>query len=415
MSTEAELFDDETLVAYLDGELSEEQASRVRESIGRDPLLKRRVEELQASWNLLDQLPTANPNPQLAQSTIELITQGIVKSDKSNLFTWLKRNRWLAIAGLSLVTVSIGFWLSTQNQRNFQQAVVEDLFVLAHFRELDNIDSEAWLEKLASITELERAGLPLYNASSFPTLPAKRKELRGWIENLDTPQKQVLQSAYRTFHASDKERQASLRSMAQQLKSADSEKTFNLIKAYSALMNKIGTTEAIQIKGEEDLNKRVDELQIIVRRELAISYPLSDEEKSHIVDWCDQLKAGNLFFLNAEDPDGEIIRLLDIESSDSNIQAEDVERLMQCVDQRGQELLKSLATSLQTKILKLWIVNSLPNIQPRAQYSSAELLDRFKRLPTQAQNELIYLPGTDVIKALSRDSSTESEASVDGK
>ena len=88
---------------------------------------------------------------------------------------------------------------------------------------------------------------------------------------------------------------------------------------------------------------------------------------------------------------------------------------MQCVDQRGQELLKSLATSLQTKILKLWIVNSLPNIQPRAQYSSAELLDRFKRLPTQAQNELIYLPGTDVIKALSRDSSTESEASVDGK
>ena len=70
---------------------------------------------------------------------------------------------------------------------------------------------------------------------------------------------------------------------------------------------------------------------------------------------------------------------------------------------RGRDLLETLEPTLQTKILKLWVYNSLPTSRPRKQYTTSELLERFRKIPTPRQNQLIYLPSNEVIKRLSQD------------
>lgn len=404
MSFETSELDDEILVAYLDGELTSDESAAVRERITRDPELKKRVEELQASWALLDQLPAPSPNPQLAQSTIELITQGLVQSEQVTLVNRLRQYRWYAVAIVSAASILVGVWISSAQHRAFQQAVVDDLFVLTHLRELESIDSLEWLEKLATIDDLERVGLPLYTDQHFPDLPSRSRELKAWIENLDASQKQTLQTSYRSFVVTDQPHQEQLRTLAKRLSDPNEKKLFSLVKSYFGILNKrADTIEAIQIAGETDLEKRKSEILQIVHRELAVGYSLSDEEKSHIVDWCDQLKARSFYFVNADDPDLEIIRLLDVESPDANIQSEDIDKLIQSVDTVGRDLLDKLEPSLQTRVLKLWVYSSLPSTRPRKQYSSAELLERFRKLSNQRQNQLIYLPSTEVVKTLSQE------------
>ncbi len=64
--------DDEQLVAYLDGELVPEERSELEQRLGRDQSLRDRLRSLQTSWDLLDDLPMAAPNPLLLESTIRM-------------------------------------------------------------------------------------------------------------------------------------------------------------------------------------------------------------------------------------------------------------------------------------------------------------------------------------------------------
>lgn len=63
---------DELLVAYLDGELTQQQRSDLERQLGRDQMLRNRLRGLQTSWDLLDELPLATPSPQLLESTIRM-------------------------------------------------------------------------------------------------------------------------------------------------------------------------------------------------------------------------------------------------------------------------------------------------------------------------------------------------------
>ena len=69
--------DDETLVAYLDGELSREETLRFEQNLHTEPGLQKRVNDMQASWSLLSELPCPSPRRDLTQSTIEMVTLAI--------------------------------------------------------------------------------------------------------------------------------------------------------------------------------------------------------------------------------------------------------------------------------------------------------------------------------------------------
>ncbi len=63
----------EELVAYLDGELPDEAASRVEKSLVDDPAVRRNVEQLTKTFDLLDLLPASQASDGFAEKTLTAI------------------------------------------------------------------------------------------------------------------------------------------------------------------------------------------------------------------------------------------------------------------------------------------------------------------------------------------------------
>ena len=63
----------EELVAYLDGELPDEAASRVENSLVDDPAVRRDVEQLTKTFDLLDLLPASEASDGFAEKTLTAI------------------------------------------------------------------------------------------------------------------------------------------------------------------------------------------------------------------------------------------------------------------------------------------------------------------------------------------------------
>jgi anti-sigma factor RsiW len=96
------------LVAYLDGELDEEEARQVEARINQEPAVRAEVETLQRTWELLDYLPRAEPTPTFTQRTVSLVTG----EHQAALRARQRRRRWLfagAWAAAVLVAALGGF------------------------------------------------------------------------------------------------------------------------------------------------------------------------------------------------------------------------------------------------------------------------------------------------------------------
>ena len=76
MSESTPLSDEDraTLVAYLDGELGEEEARHVEARISQDPAVRAEVESMKRTWELLDYLPRAEPSPSFTHRTMSRIS-----------------------------------------------------------------------------------------------------------------------------------------------------------------------------------------------------------------------------------------------------------------------------------------------------------------------------------------------------
>lgn len=63
----------EQLVAYLDGELGEEEAASIEKRLQNDPRLRRMADELDHTWGMLDALETVAVDEEFSQRTLETI------------------------------------------------------------------------------------------------------------------------------------------------------------------------------------------------------------------------------------------------------------------------------------------------------------------------------------------------------
>ena len=75
--------DDEMLTAYLDGELSEEELSRIEERLDRDPALSARLNKLRSAGKLLDSLESIPLNERLTASTMEMLSAFVQREIKA--------------------------------------------------------------------------------------------------------------------------------------------------------------------------------------------------------------------------------------------------------------------------------------------------------------------------------------------
>ena len=146
---------DEQLVAYLDGELDVESRRRVEELLGSDAQARRRLQELQRTWDVLDDLDAVPPGNQFTQTTLEMVAVAADQDVRQSLAEAPHRRRrhWLAAGLILLAALAGGFFAVVRLAPDPNRQLVEDLPVL------ENLDEYRQIDDLEFLRLLRAAGL----------------------------------------------------------------------------------------------------------------------------------------------------------------------------------------------------------------------------------------------------------------
>lgn len=396
-------YEDETLVAYLDGELSSDEITAINSSLQQDTELRKRIENLRSTWDLLEELPSAEPNLALVQSTIEMVTLAIAK-DKKTLFQKLVGNRWAMLGLATLLAFVFGVASARRRIRQQEQQFLKDLPVLVHYKEFSQIDSTDWLQKLALIDDLVEAAARRRGAAE-PMLPSATEQRIAWLESADAMTRKSItdrQNAFRKDPQKDLLREVAGQA-SERLPDTDMN-YWDVLSAYTAILSQVGTAEQTQLNGIEDLDERAREVTKLVKRENAIAYAerLKLDERFAIRRWCDNLTVMYDVLNRFSDPDTKIVSEIYLPEEDSMIGGEDLDELTASLYSEAQGLLKDLDPRLQRDVLGVWLSSVLfqGNRNATAALSPDELRSRFEKLSNEDKSKLDFLSERDVRQKL---------------
>jgi anti-sigma factor RsiW len=138
------------LVAYLDDELSPEEAARVSRRLMEDPAYQQRLAQLQKAWDLLDVLQKAEPDAEFTRSTVEMVAvQQEMEAEQAQTFVRRRKIGWW-IAGATAIAISAaaGFAVVHYQLQAPERQLLQDLPVIQRVDQLRNAESVDFLEQL---------------------------------------------------------------------------------------------------------------------------------------------------------------------------------------------------------------------------------------------------------------------------
>ncbi len=152
--------DDEQLVAYLDGELDETQSAEVERRLLSDIAYRGRMQELQATWDLLDRLPDAHTGDSFTKTTIELVARQAAKD-----LTLRRHGRWakpvraglFVLAGFACAT--LGFSIIRYSQGEPTRALIRDLRVIENMDVYSDLKIDRNIDYVDFLKQLDQAKL----------------------------------------------------------------------------------------------------------------------------------------------------------------------------------------------------------------------------------------------------------------
>ena len=150
-STESERLDEE-LVAYLDGELDGEAARRMEHRLASEETVRRRLQQLAQSWDLLDQLPRTTVDENFTRSTVEIVALAAEEELGQQAGAEPRRRwlRWLLTAVGAVAACWIGFVVVTHLRPDPNERLLRDLPVIENqevLKEAGDIDFLRTLDK----------------------------------------------------------------------------------------------------------------------------------------------------------------------------------------------------------------------------------------------------------------------------
>ena len=141
---------DEELVAYLDGELSRDNAARVEDALSENAEYRLRLKQLQQAWDLMDDLPQSAMDESFTKSTVELV---VVSAESEVMATVSRWKTWrIGVWAASLAAVFVVAWggsalVNSLGGRDNQQ-LLNDLPLVQEIDVYDPIDNMDFLEEL---------------------------------------------------------------------------------------------------------------------------------------------------------------------------------------------------------------------------------------------------------------------------
>ncbi|MFN3191059.1 MAG: anti-sigma factor family protein [Aureliella sp.] len=279
-----ENYDDEQLVAFLDGELSSDEAQQIETQLESDESLQQRVDDLRNTWDLLLELPDEPPNQELTQSTLEFVTVQLEK-EQDHWFNRLRRS-FLALFAIIIGSALIAGWgFGHFAKTRIANRLLDNLHCVADYDAFEKLgdstfeDSKNWVEKLSEIPNLPIAfpaqGL---GKTEVPGI-GKNGERQKWIDQLEEEQRDVLIN-----YASDFSSAAtpdSTRRVADWVYSQeDGSAKLELLRSYAKLLESQPQTYAFDLRGKET-EERLEIVKKLVNEKMRFRYleqiPRSDQ------------------------------------------------------------------------------------------------------------------------------------------
>jgi anti-sigma factor RsiW len=142
---------DDDLVAYLDGELSAELSREIERRLAQDADLRQRLQQHQAAWDLLEEIPRPEVSASFTRTTIEMVA--VTASDDVNQAERQQRRRrqiaWGAAVATWLLVVASGFMITRFFLSAPNRQLVKDLPILEHLDAYRNVEDVEFLRSLA--------------------------------------------------------------------------------------------------------------------------------------------------------------------------------------------------------------------------------------------------------------------------
>ena len=241
---------DEQLTAYLDGELSAEEASRIENRLVDDEGLRVRLAELRKAYDLLDELPETPHNQRFTRSTLELVIKDLSVTQShvvnsivkpTNKADWWALPRVLILVGLFAVTgITSGFglrWLKTNQE-------LRDLGLIAGLPGMSGINELSIAIKLSE----QKAAIDILKSQNrdrlVPAVPKSIAERKVWIENLTPLQIGKLANRREALDKLDRDTYARLSSIETQIENRpDSEQIQETIHVIGLVLDSFSSAD----------------------------------------------------------------------------------------------------------------------------------------------------------------------------
>ncbi len=143
------------LVAYLDGELDPDECRDVERRLGEDAEFRLRLKQLQQSWDLLNELPTASVDDSFTQNTLATVAVKVARDVQTQRQGSERRHRrwwWIGTLAASLAFL-VGFVVARYRDRREEQRLVQDLPVI------EAMDQYRYAESVQFLRLLDGEGL----------------------------------------------------------------------------------------------------------------------------------------------------------------------------------------------------------------------------------------------------------------
>lgn len=277
----------EQLVAYLDGELSDEQSQAIERQISSNESVKEEIQSLDQAWNALDALPLQSTNHQFTQSTIAMVTMAAneeVVQATTTMPALRRKRRWGT--GIAIVCfLCAGFLLSSLVIGYQDRQLIRHLSETRYAKTLNQIGDieflKAWSDEASKTIPLSRLANFSEEAETWSMLssspPAERFR---WAEALPPDEMSKLSDQSIAFQSLTDVKQNRLSKLDQQLselEEANQLRHYALL--YEQLVAKLPPIEQASLRNMPD-EERINRMRKEVRRQQSrLLIEMTDEEQ----------------------------------------------------------------------------------------------------------------------------------------
>jgi hypothetical protein len=142
---------EEQLVAYLDGELDAAESRRIEQLLAGSDEVRQRLQGLERSWELLDQLDRAEVGDCFTRTTLEMVSLVATEDVRQSqaLLPVRRRRRWLWGAAAVLAAGLAGFVAVALYWPDRNRRLLQDLPLLEDLDAYRRVESLKFLQTLA--------------------------------------------------------------------------------------------------------------------------------------------------------------------------------------------------------------------------------------------------------------------------